>query len=139
MKIKSNEIIDSKDVELKKLEIKAYRQYEEFIDDRFKVAEQVLEIAKTQKIERDKYLVQLELNWIRLIKKENLQKCIDTCERMLESAPRHCPEIMFLVHFWLGYSLWSKARQDLSLKSKESVSITQDFWVHSHSHSHFLD
>ena len=104
---------------LKKLEIRAYRPYEEFISDRCKVAKELIAIAKS---EHDKNLAQLELIWIKLVKKEDVQKCIENCEKMLKSAPNHCPEIMFLVHFWYAFSLWNKTRQDLHLQSKEMVS-----------------
>ena len=79
----------------------------------------MIAIAKS---EHDKHLAQLELIWIRLVKKENFQNCFENCEKMLKSALSHCPEIMFLVHFWYAFSLWSKTRQDLHLQSKEMVS-----------------
>ena len=104
---------------LKKLEIRAYRPYEEFISDRYKVAKELIAIAKS---EHDKNLAQLELIWIKLVKKEDVEKCIESCEKILKSAPSHCPEIMFLVHFWYAFSLWNKTRQDLHLQSKEMVS-----------------
>ena len=104
---------------LKKLEIRAYRPYEDFISDRYKVAKELIAIAKS---EHDKNLAQMELIWIKLVKKEDVQKCIESCEKMLKSAPSHCPKIMFLVHFWYAFSLWNKTRQDLHLQSKEMVS-----------------
>ena len=106
---------------LKKLEIRAYRPYEDFISDRYKVAKELIAIAKS---EHDKNLAQMELIWIKLVKKEDVQKCVESCEKMLKSAPSHCPEIMFLVHFWYAFSLWNKTRQDLHLQSKEMVSNT---------------
>jgi hypothetical protein len=79
----------------------------------------LIAIAKS---EHDKYLAQLELIWIKLVKKEDVQKCIENCEKILKSAQSHCPEIVFLVHFWYAFSLWNKTRQDLHLQSKEMVS-----------------
>ena len=82
----------------------------------------MIAIAKS---EHDKNLAQMELIWIKLVKKEDVQKCIESCEKMLKSVPSHCPKIMFLVHFWYAFSLWNKTRQDLHLQSKEMVSNSE--------------
>ena len=93
-KSKSSATIESEDVSLNKLEIRAYRQYEEFTGDRCKVAKELFEISENEK---DKHLAQLEIVWLKLLKKENLQKCIEKCEKLLESCLKQCPEIVFLV------------------------------------------
>ena len=89
------------------------------ISDRLKVSKELLEVAK---IEKDKYLAHLEMVWIKLLRKENLQKCIEKCEKILESCQKQCPEIICLAQFWLAFSLWTKARQDLQHQHQESVS-----------------
>lgn len=113
--------MDTNNVVLKKLEIRAYRKYGELIEDRYKVAKELFENSKNEK---SRQLARLEMIWIKLVKKEDFQKCIEECEKMIKSGFNKCPEMKFLVHFWLAFSLWSKTKHDLQQQLQETVSST---------------
>ena len=114
--------MDTKNVLLKKLEIRAYRQYREFVEERYKVAKELFEIANDDK---NRQLARLEMIWIKLIKKVDFKKCIEECEKMMKNGFNQCPEMKFLVHFWLAISLWSKTKHDLQQQLKETVSSAE--------------
>lgn len=119
VKIKAaKKVLNCQSITAKKFEIRAYRQFQETLEDRIKVAEDILE--HSDKVQ-DKLLAHLEMIWVKLAKKEDFSKCIKQCEKLTKSNENH-PLSTCLVHFWLAISIWSKAKHELQVEVKQNES-----------------
>ena len=91
-----------------------YRNFSDLLDGRIKAAEDLHKISTGQ----DKFLAALETLWVKIVRREDLDRSISKCEKMLKLCPNDLSKC--LTHFWLAMGLWTKCKVELQNEDKES-------------------